>query len=100
IHASNNGPDAATNTIVSDTISPDTTFVGISQPAGWTCNPFSGGTVTCTIPALTGTPPSSSTFTLTVTVPSSAISGTVLVNTVSITSSAVVDTNSYNNAAT
>src|SRR5207245_6108052 len=68
--------------------------------AGWTCNPFSGGTVTCTIPVLTGTPPSSTTFTLTVTVPSSVLTGTVLTNTVSITSSAVADTDLSNNRAT
>src|SRR5205807_5683268 len=54
ITAKNNGPTAAANTVVTDTVPPNTTFQSITPPAGWVCiTPVTGGTgdITCNRPS-------------------------------------------------
>ncbi len=51
INLTNDGPDAASNVIVSDTLPANTAFDSIVTPAGWSCAfpaVGSGGTVNCT----------------------------------------------------
>ena len=51
----NNSQTARTNVTMTDVTPPDTTFVSLTSPAGWTCTtpPVGGtGTVTCSIPSL------------------------------------------------
>ena len=51
----NNGPEAATNAVVSDALPPQMTFVSVTAPAGWSCTtPAIGanGTVSCTKPTV------------------------------------------------
>lgn len=51
LNLTNDGPDTATNAMVSDTLPANTTFVSVTTPAGWSCTfpaVGSGGTVKCT----------------------------------------------------
>lgn len=51
LNLTNDGPDAAANAMVSDTLPANTTFVSIVTPAGWSCSfpaVGSGGLVKCT----------------------------------------------------
>lgn len=51
INLTNDGPDAASNAMVSDTLPANTTFVSMVTPAGWSCSfpaVGSGGLVKCT----------------------------------------------------
>ena len=69
ITATNNGPDAATNVVVTDTLSALLLFQSMSAPAGFTCTtPAAGttGTITCNAASLANGV--SAVFTLTVTV--------------------------------
>jgi uncharacterized repeat protein (TIGR01451 family) len=87
ITATNAGPDPAADTTVSDPLPAGTTLVSLVAPPGWTCStpPIgSGGTVSCTNPSFA---PGSAVFTLVVQVGSAVPGGTVLSNTVTITSS-------------
>jgi len=85
--ASNEGPDDAADTILSDTLPAGTTFVTLAAPGGWSCTtPAVGapGTVSC---SLSSFPVGSAVFTLTVNVGAGVPAGTLLSNTATVTSS-------------
>jgi uncharacterized repeat protein (TIGR01451 family) len=90
----NAGPSTATSVTVTETLPTNTTPVSLMGPAGWTCNL---GTLTCTIASLAPSTPSSIIFT--VNVDSGTSPGTVIKDTVSV-SSAITDPNLANNSAT
>jgi uncharacterized repeat protein (TIGR01451 family) len=93
----NNGPDAAANTKITESIGSGVTFQSIAAPAGWSCTaPAAGGTGTtnCSIASLANG--ASASFTVVVNV--TAVSGSVS-NTVNGSSDAS-DTTPANNAAT
>jgi len=95
----NNGPSAADNATVVETIPANTTLVSFVTPAGWTCiSPGAGGTgnVVCTDVNMPGS--TAATFGLVVKVNSGTANGTVITETVSANSSAI-DPNSLNNTA-
>ena len=48
ITVTNNGPSAAASAVFADTLPPGAAFVSLTPAAGWTCNPPSGGSQTCT----------------------------------------------------
>lgn len=96
----NFGPANASTVTFSQPVPPNTTFQSISAPAGWSCTtPAIGatGNINCTIAALASG--SLSSFAVTVAVNAGTPSGTILTDTVSI-SSATVDQNPGNNSAT
>lgn len=92
----NNGPATATTVTLTDTIPGNTTLTSTSAPAGWTCNPPSGGTFTCTDPSVAAN--TSGTFTFVMTVTAGTAPGTVITNSVTV-SAATSDPNSANNTA-
>ena len=95
----NNGPSAADNATLVETIPANTTFVSLSYPAGWSCTtPGTGGTgnVVCTDLTLNGG--TAATFSLVTKVNSGTANGTVVTDTASVSSSAS-DPNSSNNTA-
>ncbi|MBK5258594.1 MAG: ExeM/NucH family extracellular endonuclease [Thermoanaerobaculia bacterium] len=80
ITVTNNGPDAASSASWSDALPAGTTFVSLTNVAGWSCTtPAVGanGTVSCTNPSF-GV--GSAIFTQTVNVQASIAAGTVLTN--------------------
>lgn len=83
----NNGPDAAADASLSDTLPTGTTFVSLSAPSGWLCTtPAAGaaGTINCS----KDTPVTeSAVFTLVVQIDSGVSAGTLLTNTATVTSS-------------
>ena len=94
----NNGPSNAVAASLSDTLPAGTTFVSLAVPAGWVCTtPAVGavGAVSCSNPSFSGV----SVFTLTVAVGSGTPGGTVLDDTVTV-SSATPDPIPDNNSAT
>lgn len=98
ITANNEGPSTATSVSLSDPLPVGTTFQSITAPAGWGCvTPAVGanGTVTCTAATF---PAGSAVFTLVVQVGGSVADGTVLDNTVTV-SSATADPNPGNESA-
>ena len=95
----NSGPSAADNATVVSPIPLNTTFVSIAAPAGWSCaTPGVGntGNVVCTDVSMAGS--TAGTFTLVVKVGGATANGTVITDTVSVSSS-VSDPNSANNTA-
>jgi len=95
----NNGPSAATNVSMTETVPANTTFQSITTPAGWFCvkPPVNGtGTINCTDPSLA---PGSTTFTLVVKVNVGTAAGTPINDTDTVNSS-TPDSNSSNNSAT
>ncbi|HEV7485472.1 MAG TPA: IPTL-CTERM sorting domain-containing protein [Thermoanaerobaculia bacterium] len=93
----NNGPDAATNANITESIGSGVTFQSISAPAGWSCTtPAVGGTgaISCSIASLANA--GSASFTVVVNV--AAVSGSVS-NTITGSSDAS-DTVQANNSAT
>ena len=48
ITVTNNGPSAAASPSLADTLPTDAAFVSFTPAAGWTCNPPSGGSISCT----------------------------------------------------
>jgi uncharacterized repeat protein (TIGR01451 family) len=93
----NNGPDAAANATITESIGSGVTFQSIVAPAGWSCtNPAIGGTgsINCSIASLANA--GSASFTVVVNV--TAVSGSVT-NTISGSSDAS-DTVQANNSAT
>lgn len=96
----NNGPDAATNVTLSDTLPGNLTFVALGQtgtPMSCTTPAIgAGGTITCT--AATFAAGGSATLTITAHVPAETPSGTEYANTAFVTSDS--DPNEENNVAT
>ncbi len=76
----NNGPDAATNAVVTDVLPAGTTFVSASG-TGWTCN-HAAGTVTCTAANLAVGPANPITLTVAV---AGGTETLTLTNTASVT---------------
>src|SRR5580765_1951745 len=99
ITVSNEGPDDAANTQLSDPLSPGTTFQSVVIPAGWACGTVppvgTNGTLTCSIATF---PPGSADFTVNVLVDSGLPDGTVLANIATITTT-TTDPNTNNNSA-
>ncbi len=98
----NNGPDAATNVTLQDTLPPSTTFVSLSNAGagGWTCaNPGVGntGAVSCTNPSLAVG--ATTTFTLVVNVGAGVALNTQILNTATV-SAATTDPVTTNNSST
>jgi uncharacterized repeat protein (TIGR01451 family) len=79
ITAANNGPDAASRVVVSDTLPTGTTFVSVTPSAGTCTAPAVGGTgaVVCSLGSLAV----SGTATVTLTVNVNAVKGTILTDT-------------------
>jgi uncharacterized repeat protein (TIGR01451 family) len=95
----NNGPSAADTATLVQAVPANTTFVSISAPAGWICTtPGAGGTgnVVCSTLSMTGS--TAATFSMVVKVTAGTTSGTVIVDTATVSSS-VSDPNSTNNTA-
>jgi uncharacterized repeat protein (TIGR01451 family) len=101
IVVTNGGPDAASSVTVSDVLPGTMTFVSLAQTGtALSCvtpAPGAGGTVTCTAASY----PAGGTTTLTLTghIPASTSSGTLFLNTATV-SAATADPNSENNAST
>jgi uncharacterized repeat protein (TIGR01451 family) len=96
----NSGPSAADNATLVAPTPANTTLVSVTPPAGWSCiTPGTGGTgnVVCTDVNMAGL--TAGTFTLVVKVNSGTANGTVITDSVSVSSS-VADPNSANNTAT
>jgi uncharacterized repeat protein (TIGR01451 family) len=95
----NNGPSAADNATMVEAVPPNTTFVSVSAPSGWSCTTpgvGSTGNVICTSLSMAGS--TAATFTMVVKVTSTTASGTVITDTATVNSS-VSDPNSANNTA-
>ncbi len=95
----NNGPSAADNATVIQSVPTNTTFVSMGAPAGWSCiTPVSGGTgnVVCSNVSLAGS--TAATFSMVVKVNAGTANGTVIADTVTASSS-TSDPNSANNSA-
>ncbi|PYS45762.1 MAG: hypothetical protein DMF68_21205, partial [Acidobacteria bacterium] len=102
ITASNNGPATASNVQVSGSTPAGTTFQSLGVPAGWTCitPTINGtGTITCNPTSTTLASGASTVFTLTVKVNNAVSSGTIISNTVNISTS-TTDFVTGNNSAT
>lgn len=93
----NNGPNAADQVTLTDTLPGTMTFVSVMQNSGpaFSCG-NSGGTITCTILSLASG--ASATFTLTGHIPSGTTSGTIFTNTATV-GSMTQDDNPDNNQA-
>ncbi len=100
ITVKNNGPAAAANVTMTDTLPANTTVVSIvaAPPAGWTCPAPSGGTQTCTNPSVAFG--ATTTFTLILKVTAGTAPGTVILNSANIASSTTTDPTNANNTAT
>src|SRR2546430_1437605 len=99
---SNAGPSSAQTVSLSDTLPANTTFVSLAQNSGpiFTCStPSGGGTGTVTCSTATLTAGTSAAFSLVVNVNANTPDGTVLSNTVTVTSS-TADPVPGNNSAT
>ncbi|HEV3307402.1 MAG TPA: C25 family cysteine peptidase [Candidatus Sulfotelmatobacter sp.] len=95
----NNGPSAADNAVLVEAVPTNTTFVSMSAAVGWTCTTppvGSTGNVVCTDLNMAGG--TAATFSLVTKVNAAAANGTVITDTVSVSSS-VSDPNSANNTA-
>lgn len=100
ITVTNNGPAAAETAAWNETLPTGTTFVSLPAVAGWTCTTpavASAGSVSCSNPSVASG--ASAVFILTVAVDAATAGGTVLSNTVTV-SSTTTDTVSTNNSAT
>jgi len=96
VTVTNNGPAAASTVTLTDTIPANTTVTATTAAAGWTCNPPSGGTFTCTDASVAANTTGIFTFVMTVT--AGTPPGTVITNSVTVTST-TSDPNSANNTA-
>jgi uncharacterized repeat protein (TIGR01451 family) len=102
IRAANAGPSEARNVTITDAIPANTTFVSFTQdsgPAFTLATPPAGGTGTVTATRATFAASASATFTLVVKVNADTPDGTVISNTVTI-SSDTCEKNPENNSAT
>ena len=93
----NNGPDTATSTVVSDATPVGTTFVGFTTSVGTCTAPAVGatGTLSCNV----GNPAKGATMTVTMTVKDTAAAGSTLTDT-GKASSTTPDPNTNNNSVT
>ena len=86
----NNGPNAAVTAVLYQQTPPNTTFVSMSPPTGWTCGtvPAAGATgqVICTASANMNANTTTGNFTFIVTVGSGTAAGTTIINTADVTS--------------
>jgi uncharacterized repeat protein (TIGR01451 family) len=95
----NNGPSAADNAELFETIPANATFVSLTVPAGWTCStPSVGGTGNIVCNNVSMAAVTSSGFGLVVKVNTGAANGTIITDAVSVSSS-VSDPNPVNNTA-
>ncbi|MEK7832864.1 MAG: S8 family serine peptidase, partial [Acidobacteriota bacterium] len=100
INLTNDGPDAAANVMVSDTLPANTTFVSITPPAGWSCTfpaVGSGGQVKCTKASVANG--ETAAFAFVVKVDDATPNGTNLNNTATVTTSDF-DPSAANSSAT
>jgi uncharacterized repeat protein (TIGR01451 family) len=97
IDVSNAGPSDAQNLSLSDAVPAGTTFVSVTTPAGWVRTDAVpvGGTGTITFTAASLAAAATSNFTFVVNVPSGTATGTIVTNTVTVTS-ATADPNTPN----
>ncbi len=104
----NNGTNAAVTAVLYQATPPNTTFVSMTPPAGWTCGtvPLAGGTgqVICTDGANLNSATTTTNFTFVVTVnpgpaPAAPVAGTTIVNSADVTST-ITDPVESNNATT
>jgi uncharacterized repeat protein (TIGR01451 family) len=97
ITGSNNGPDAATKVVISDTVPNGSTFVSVTTTSGTCTSPKVGGTgkVSCTASSLAD----SAMFTVTLTVNVDAAAGKTISDTAEISSADGYDPKSANNSA-
>jgi uncharacterized repeat protein (TIGR01451 family) len=99
IGVSNTGPSYGEGLSLSDSLPPNTTFVSLSTPAGWSCTtPAVGGTGTVTCTAATFAIGSAS-LTLTVATNPSLAAGATITNTATISAS-TPDPNATNQSGT
>ena len=100
----NSGPNAATAAVLYQQTPPNTTFVSMTPPAGWTCGtkPAVGGTGTVLCTANADVPGNTTTgnFTYIVTVNAAAAAGTSIVNSADVTSQTTDPLASNNATAT
>ena len=92
------GPSIAANATITDTLPAGTLFSSISAP-GWSCSTpavGSNGVVSCTN---TLAPGASGTITINVTIDSAVTAGTLISNSVNITSDAIDDAGANNDAS-
>ena len=101
IQLSNNGPDAATNPTMSDTIPANTTFQSLTFPVGWNCTtPTVGGTGTINCSYTTSLANgATASFPLTLNVVNGTGVGTVISNTATCGTNST-DPNQNNNSST
>ena len=99
----NSGPNAASGAVLYQQTPPNTTFVSMTPPAGWTCGtkPAVNGTGTVLCSANANVPSNTTTgnFTFVVTVGAAAAAGTSIVNSADVTSQ-TTDPVASNNATT
>ncbi len=99
ITVSNSGQANATSVNLVDPLPPETTFVSLPEPPGWSCITPAVGTndaVLCSIPTLG---PGSTVFTLTVMVDAGVTPGTQIINTASVSSANDLDEGNNNGSA-
>jgi uncharacterized repeat protein (TIGR01451 family) len=100
IQVSNNGPSAAANVSLSDTLPAGTTFVSLSSPGGWSAStPAVGASGSVILTKATVAPAETGTFTLVVNVAASVVNGTVISDTVTA-STTTSELTPANNSAT
>jgi len=88
ITAQNNGPVAVGTATLSVPLDPNTTFVSVVTPAGWSvATPAAGSSGTVIFTRTSWAAGASDTFTITVSIPSNIPAGTVLASTATITGS-------------
>ena len=82
LDVTNNGPSAASNVTVVDTLPPGVTYQSTNAPAAWTCTNNANTTVTCTRPALANG--ATNTLTITVTAPADPTPPFTITNTADV----------------
>lgn len=93
----NNGPSNATTVTLSQAIPANVALRSITPPTGWTCsNPGGPGTLVCSAADM---PPGTAVFTVVMRVNAGTPNGTVISDTVQVSSS-IFDVNFANNSAT